>query len=84
MLCNFFWETSDVILRRISQPGGGEVEMVTNLGMPGVTGTLEAINIKSTTKIENNRGDALDPGNLPLSTSSDTAFTSFYGSEANM
>ncbi|KAF7989550.1 hypothetical protein HCN44_008224 [Aphidius gifuensis] len=71
---------SDVILRGMSQPTCGEVDVVANLGMSGPTGTLEAIKTMET--MENNQ--VVDSGKLPLSASSDTAFTSFYGSEANM
>lgn len=67
----------------MSQATCGEVDVVANLGMSGPTGTLEAINIKPPMEtMENNQ--AVDSGKLPLSASSDTAFTSFYGSEANM
>ncbi|XP_017876802.1 solute carrier family 35 member F2-like isoform X2 [Ceratina calcarata] len=58
--------------RHMSHPDG-EVEMVTSSGMSGVSGTLDA---RASTHSSEKEID----GNLQPSVSSDTAFTSFYGS----
>ncbi|XP_043281610.1 solute carrier family 35 member F2-like [Venturia canescens] len=70
---------SDVILRRMSHPDGGEVEMATSSGMSAVSGTLD---IKASTL--GSERETMEATSLPLSVSSDTAFTSFYGSQANL
>ncbi|XP_011300751.1 solute carrier family 35 member F2 isoform X1 [Fopius arisanus] len=74
---------SDVILRRMSHPDGGEVEMATSSGMSAVSGTLDVMDIKASSTLGSER-ETMDATSLPLSVSSDTAFTSFYGSQANL
>lgn len=59
----------------MSHPDVGEVEMATSLGMSGAIGTLDAR--ASTLGSER---ETMDGTSLPPSVSSDTAFTSFYGS----
>ncbi|KAK0085859.1 hypothetical protein PV325_004299 [Microctonus aethiopoides] len=73
---------SDVILRRMSHPeGAGEVEMATASGISAVNGTLDVIDIKSSSIIPSDR-ETIEAKSVPLSGSSDTAFTSFYGNQA--
>lgn len=57
----------------------GEVEMATSSGMSAMSGTLD---IRASTL--GSERETMDAMSLPLSVSSDTAFTSFYGSEANL
>lgn len=52
----------------------GEVEMATNSGMSGVSGTLDV-----RTSTLGSEKETMDATSLPPSVSSDTAFTSFYG-----
>ncbi|XP_053972729.1 solute carrier family 35 member F2-like isoform X1 [Hylaeus volcanicus] len=66
---------SDVILRHMSHPDVGEVEMATSSGMSGASGTLD---VRAST-LESER-ETMEATSLPPSVSSDTAFTSFYGS----
>ena len=68
-----------MILRGMSHPDGGEVEMATSSGMSAVSGTLD---IKASTL--GSERETIEATSLPLSVSSDTAFTSFYGSQANL
>lgn len=63
----------------MSHPDGGEVEMATSSGMSAVSGTLD---IKASTL--GSERETMEATSLPLSVSSDTAFTSFYGSQANL
>lgn len=63
----------------MSHPDVGEVEMATSSGMSGVSGTLD---IRASTL--GSERETMDATSLPLSVSSDTAFTSFYGSQANL
>ncbi|XP_060816855.1 solute carrier family 35 member F1-like isoform X3 [Bombus pascuorum] len=65
----------DVILRHISHPDVGEVEMATSSGMSGVSGTLDV-----RTSTLGSEKETMDATSIPPSVSSDTAFTSFYGS----
>ncbi|XP_014476909.1 PREDICTED: solute carrier family 35 member F2-like isoform X1 [Dinoponera quadriceps] len=65
--------------RHMSHPDVGEVEMATSSGMSGVSGTLD---IRASTL--GSERETMDATSLPLSVSSDTAFTSFYGSQANL
>ncbi|XP_071561976.1 solute carrier family 35 member F2 isoform X1 [Temnothorax nylanderi] len=65
--------------RHIYHPDVGEVEMATSSGMSGVSGTLD---IRASTL--GSERETMDATSLPLSVSSDTAFTSFYGSQANL
>lgn len=67
----------------MSHPDGGEVEMATSSGMSAVSGPLEAIDTKVPSIIGSER-ETMDATSLPLSVSSDTAFTSFYGSQSNL
>lgn len=67
----------------MSHPDGGEVEMATSSGMSAVSGTLDAMDIKASSTLGSER-ETMDATSLPLSVSSDTAFTSFYGSQANL
>ncbi|KAI4492407.1 PREDICTED: solute carrier family 35 member F2-like isoform X1 [Polistes canadensis] len=70
---------SDIILRHMSHGDVGEVEMATSSGMSAVSGTLD---IRASTL--GSERETIDATSLPLSVSSDTAFTSFYGSQANL
>ncbi|XP_035717760.1 solute carrier family 35 member F2-like isoform X1 [Vespa mandarinia] len=70
---------SDIILRHMSHGDVGEVEMATSSGMSAVSGTLD---IRASTL--GSERETMDAMSLPLSVSSDTAFTSFYGSQANL
>ncbi|XP_034937900.1 solute carrier family 35 member F2-like isoform X2 [Chelonus insularis] len=70
---------SDVILRRMSHPTGGEVEMLS----PTVIGQ-EILDLDAKTSTVGSERETVDATSLPLSVSSDTAFTSFYGSQANL
>lgn len=63
----------------MSHPDVGEVEMATSSGMSAVSGTLD---IRASTL--GSEKETIDAMSLPLSVSSDTAFTSFYGSQANL
>ncbi|XP_024220303.1 solute carrier family 35 member F2 isoform X1 [Bombus vancouverensis nearcticus] len=65
----------DVILRHMSHPDVGEVEMATSSGMSGVSGTLDV-----RTSTLGSEKETMDATSIPPSVSSDTAFTSFYGS----
>ncbi|XP_031777712.1 solute carrier family 35 member F2 isoform X1 [Nasonia vitripennis] len=65
---------SDIILRHMAHPDIGEVELATSSG-----GTLDM----RTSTLGSER-ETMDATSLPLSVSSDTAFTSFYGSQANL
>ena len=56
-----------------------EVEMATSSGMSGMSGTLD---MRASTL--GSEREIMDATSLPLSVSSDTAFTSFYGSQANL
>lgn len=67
----------------MSHPDGGEVEMATSSGMSAVSGPLDGIDVKVPSIIESER-ETMDAGSLPISVSSDTAFTSFYGSQSNL
>ncbi|KAK1131232.1 hypothetical protein K0M31_017520 [Melipona bicolor] len=60
--------------RHMSHPDG-EVEMATSSGMSGVSGTLDM-----RTSTLGSEKETVDATSLPPSVSSDTAFTSFYGS----
>lgn len=53
--------------------------MATSSGMSGMSGTFD---IRTSTI--GSEGEIMDATSLPLSVSSDTAFTSFYGSQANL
>lgn len=53
--------------------------MATSSGMSGVSGTLD---VRASTL--GSERETMDATSLPLSVSSDTAFTSFYGSQANL
>ncbi|XP_023290528.1 solute carrier family 35 member F2 [Orussus abietinus] len=66
-------------LRHMSHPDVGEVEMAMSSGMSGVSGTLD---LRASTL--GSERETVDATSLPLSVSSDTAFTSFYGSQANL
>jgi len=70
---------SDTVFRHMSHPDVGEVEMATSSGMSAVSGTLD---IRASTL--GSERETMDATSLPLSVSSDTAFTSFYGSQANL
>ncbi|XP_025158710.1 solute carrier family 35 member F2 isoform X2 [Harpegnathos saltator] len=63
--------------RHMSHPDVGEVEMATSSGMSVVSGTLD---MRASTLCSER--ETMDATSLPLSVSSDTAFTSFYGSQA--
>ncbi|CAD6204843.1 GSCOCG00003009001-RA-CDS [Cotesia congregata] len=76
-------ETPAPDYRRMSHPDGGEVEMATSSGMSAVSGPLDGIDVKVPSIIESER-ETMDAGSLPISVSSDTAFTSFYGSQSNL
>ncbi|XP_015609519.1 solute carrier family 35 member F2 isoform X2 [Cephus cinctus] len=65
--------------RHMPHPDVGEVEMATSSGMSAVSGTLD---IRASTL--GSERETVDATSLPLSVSSDTAFTSFYGSQANL
>ncbi|XP_066589899.1 solute carrier family 35 member F2-like isoform X1 [Prorops nasuta] len=65
--------------RHMSHPDVGEVEMATSSGVSGVSGTLD---MRASTL--GSERETMDATSLPLSVSSDTAFTSFYGSQANL
>ncbi|XP_047344503.1 solute carrier family 35 member F1-like isoform X3 [Vespa velutina] len=65
--------------RHMSHGDVGEVEMATSSGMSAVSGTLD---IRASTL--GSERETMDAMSLPLSVSSDTAFTSFYGSQANL
>ncbi|XP_058788815.1 solute carrier family 35 member F2-like isoform X2 [Phymastichus coffea] len=56
--------------------GGADAELATSSGMSGAGGTLDHARGPSSL--------GCDGSSLPLSVSSDTAFTSFYGSQANL
>ncbi|XP_033215410.1 solute carrier family 35 member F2-like isoform X2 [Belonocnema kinseyi] len=56
-----------------------EVEMATSSGMSGMSGTLD---MRASTL--GSEREIMDATSLPLSVSSDTAFTSFYGSQTNL
>ena len=64
----------------MAHPDVGEVEMATSSGMSGLSGTLD---MRPPSTLGSER-ETMDAGSLPLSVSSDTAFTSFYGSQANL
>ncbi|XP_043253214.1 solute carrier family 35 member F2-like isoform X2 [Colletes gigas] len=66
---------SDVILRDMYRPDVEEVEMATSSGMSGVSGTLD---VRASTV--GSERETMDATSLPPSVSSDTEFTSFYGS----
>ncbi|XP_046751521.1 solute carrier family 35 member F2-like [Diprion similis] len=66
--------------RHMSHPDVGEVEMATSSGMSAVSGTLD---LRAST-LSSEREAIIDATSLPLSVSSDTAFTSFYGSQVNL
>lgn len=70
---------NNFILRHMSHPDVGEVEMATSSGMSGISGTLD---MRASTL--GSERETMDATSLPLSVSSDTAFTSFYGSQANL
>ena len=63
----------------MSHPDIGEVEMATSSGMSGMSGTLD---MRAST-LDSER-EIMDATSLPLNLSSDTAFTSFYGSQTNL
>ncbi|XP_011496405.1 PREDICTED: solute carrier family 35 member F2-like [Ceratosolen solmsi marchali] len=65
--------------RHMAHPDIGEVEMATSSGMSGMSGTLD---MRASTL--GSERETMDATSLPLSVSSDTAFTSFYGSQANL
>ncbi|XP_023317866.1 solute carrier family 35 member F2-like isoform X1 [Trichogramma pretiosum] len=65
---------SDIILRHMAYPGIGEVELCNSGTLDNVHGGL--VGRSSTLGSERE--------SLPLSVSSDTAFTSFYGSQGNL
>ncbi|XP_014213593.1 solute carrier family 35 member F2-like isoform X2 [Copidosoma floridanum] len=65
--------------RHITHPDVTEVEMATSSGMSGVSGTLD---MRASTL--GSERETINASSLPLSVSSDTAFTSFYGSQANL
>lgn len=67
----------------MSHPDGGEGEIPMSSGMSAVSGPLDVIDIKASSTLESER-ETVDATSLPLSVSSDTAFTSFYGSQANL
>lgn len=67
---------SDIILRHMMHPDVGEVELATSSAMSG-TLDMRASTLGS-------ERETMDATSLPLSVSSDTAFTSFYGSQANL
>ncbi|KAF7414749.1 hypothetical protein HZH68_003238 [Vespula germanica] len=62
--------------RHMSHGEVGEVEMATSSGMSAVSGILD---IRASTL--GSERETMDAMSLPLSVSSDTAFTSFYGSQ---
>ncbi|KAL2747951.1 solute carrier family 35 member F2-like isoform X2 [Vespula maculifrons] len=62
--------------RHMSHGEMGEVEMATSSGMSAVSGILD---IRASTL--GSERETMDAMSLPLSVSSDTAFTSFYGSQ---
>lgn len=64
----------------MSHPDVVEVEMATSSGMSAVSGTLD---LRAST-LSSEREAIIDATSLPLSVSSDTAFTSFYGSQVNL
>nr|XP_003701508.2 PREDICTED: solute carrier family 35 member F2-like isoform X2 [Megachile rotundata] len=68
-------ESSAPDYRHMSHPDVGEVEMATSSGMSGVSGTLD---VRASTL--GSEKETVDATSLPPSVSSDTAFTSFYGS----
>ncbi|XP_076675550.1 solute carrier family 35 member F2 isoform X2 [Andrena cerasifolii] len=61
--------------RHMSHPDVGEVEMATSSRMSGVSGTLD---MRASTL--GSERETMEATSLPPSVSSDTAFTSFYGS----
>ncbi|XP_029054538.1 solute carrier family 35 member F2 isoform X2 [Osmia lignaria lignaria] len=68
-------ESSAPDYRHMSHPDVGEVELATSSGMSGVSGTLD---VRASTL--GSEKETMDATSLPPSVSSDTAFTSFYGS----
>nr|XP_031832645.1 solute carrier family 35 member F2-like [Nomia melanderi] len=66
---------SNIILSQMNHPDVGDVEMPGNSGISGVSGILDVR--VSTLDTE---GETMDLTSVPPSVSSETAFTSFYGS----
>lgn len=56
-----------------------DLEMATSSGMSGMSGTFDM-----RTSTIGSEGEIMDDTSLPLSVSSDTAFTSFYGSQKRL